>query len=151
MRKIALLCFAALFACILMLHPVCGFARQENAAEQTIDLDLSPFSGTMVYAQIYQMAAHPEDYMGKIIRLSGWYDVFTDSETGLTYTVCYIPDATACCVQGIEFIWAGEHSLPEDYPEPGAEIVVTGRFETYFEGDWEYMRLADAQVVWQAE
>ncbi|MBR4539944.1 MAG: hypothetical protein IKO52_14040 [Clostridia bacterium] len=152
MKKITVRCAAALLACLILLGPIPVSAEQQNVApvygEQEIDLDLSQFSGTVVYAQIYQLAIHPEDYLGKIIRLSGWYDVVVDDETGVVYTVCFIPDATACCAQGIEFVWGGEHSFPDNYPESGTEIMVTGRFETYFEGEWEYMHLVDAELIW---
>lgn len=153
MKKIAIL-FAVLFACFALPGPAAVCAEEETAAaaayaEESIDLDLSSFSGTVVYAQIYQMAVHPEDYIGKVIRLAGWYDVYVDSETDMVYTVCYIPDASACCAQGIEFVWGGAHDFPDGYPEPGIEITVTGRFETYFEGEWEYMRLADAEIQWE--
>ena len=156
MKNFALRCAAALLCCLILLGSVPASAEQENAAaffyeEQRIDLDFAQFSGTMVYAQIYQMALHPEDYIGKIIRLSGWYDVIVDDGTGAVYTVCFIPDAAACCAQGIEFVWGGEHSFPDHYPESGAEIVVTGRFETYFEGEWEYMHLVDAELTWAQE
>ena len=151
MKKAMALFCALMLMCLTALTP--ALAEQETAAHagydlENIDLDLSNMSGTVVYAQIYQMALHPEEYIGKIIRLSGWFDVFTDSETGIVYTVCYIPDASACCAQGVEFVWAEDHEEGAVYPEPGIEITVTGRFETYFEGDWEYMRLADAELVW---
>ena len=154
MKKIAVRCSAVLLACLILLAPAPVSAEQQGFAvpaydEQEIDMDLSQLSGTVVYAQIYQLAIHPEDYIGKIIRLSGWYDVFVDSDTGAVYTVCFIPDATACCAQGIEFVWGGEHSFPDSYPESGAEIMVTGRFETYFEGEWEYMHLVDAELIWK--
>ena len=152
MKRIAALCSIVLLACVILLAPVPVSAEQETTTvsayeEQSIDLDLSRLSGTVVYAQIYQMAIHPEDYIGKIIRLSGWYDAVIDSDTGVVYTVCFISDAAACCAQGVEFVWAGEHSFPDSYPEPGAEITVIGRFETYFEGEWEYMHLVDAEVL----
>ncbi len=156
MKKIAVRCAAAILACLILLDPTAVSAERQNIAvpsydEQEIDMDLSRLSGTVVYAQIYQLAIHPEDYLGKIIRLAGWYDVFIDDTTGMFYTACVVPDATACCAQGIEFVWGGEHSFPENYPEPGTEIMVTGRFETYLEGDWEYMHLVDAELVWARE
>ncbi len=154
-KKIALYCMALLL-CAIALFPASTFAEQETSTVSSyddgiIDLDLSGMSGTVVYAQIYQMAIHPEEYMGKIVRLSGLFDLFTDSSTNIVYTVCYIPDASACCAQGIEFVWMGNHDFAMDYPEAGTEIVVTGRFETYFEGEWEYKRLADAELIWSKE
>lgn len=156
MKKIAERCAAVFLACLILLGPAAVSAEMQDAGfpsyeDQEIDMDLRLFSTTAVYAQIYQMALHPEDYLGKIIRLAGWYDVFFDDTTGIYYTVCMVPDAAACCAQGIEFVWGGERSFPENYPEPGTEIMVTGRFETYLEGEWEYMRLADAELKWAQE
>ena len=138
--------------CFLLSLPLGGIAEDAaRYAPEDIDLDLADLSGTLVYAQIYQMANEPENYIDKVIRLSGWYEVFQDSSTGLVYTSCYIPDASACCAQGIEFVWAGDHAYPDDYPEPGTGLIVTGRFETYVEDGWMYMHLVDAEVVWLPE
>ena len=60
------------------------------------------------------------------------------------YHACIIPDATACCAQGIEFVWEGDHVWPDDYPEEGADIIVTGRLETYDENGFTYLHLVDA-------
>lgn len=156
MKKSIAFCCAVMLICSIGLYPAFSLAEKESVTAPiydagSIDLDLLDMSGTMVYAQIYQMAIHPEEYMGKIVRLSGWFDSFTDSSTNIVYTVCYIPDASACCAQGIEFVWMGNHDFAMDCPEAGTEIVVTGRFETYFEGEWEYMRLADAELIWSKE
>ena len=69
--------------------------------EQEIDLDLSGMSGTMIYAQISQILSDYRAYEGKIIRMKGLYDAFQDPNTGIVYLSCIIPDATACCAQGI--------------------------------------------------
>ena len=143
------------FAALLLL--VCILAADASALslfgkapekEEGVDLDLSKLSGTVVYSQVYNMMVPPQDYVGKTIRISGLYDVYEDAGTGNTYFACVIPDATACCAQGIEFLWAGEHTYPDDYPEPGCEMTMTGRFETYEEDGAEYIRLADAEVEW---
>ena len=42
-------------------------------------------------------------------------------------------DAAACCAQGLEFEPESTLSYPDDYPEPGAEITVTGTFDSYKE------------------
>ena len=65
------------------------------------------------------------------------------------YFYCVIQDATACCAQGMEFVWGdGTHIYPEEYPEDNAEIVVEGIFETYREEgeDNLYCRLSDATL-----
>lgn len=141
----------------ILLALLCGMAVQASAfsffgkepeKEEGIDLDLSKMSGTVVYSQVYNMMASPEDFIGKTIRVAGYFDVYEDAETGNNYFACMIPDATACCAQGLEFLWAGEHTYPDDYPEPGCDMTMTGRFETYEEDGTEYMRLADAEVEW---
>lgn len=156
MKKTAVRRAAVLLACLILLSPAPVSAERQDTAAPSyeageIDMDLYMLSATVVYAQIYQMALHPEDYLGKIIRVAGWYDAIVDDATGTFYTVCVIPDAAACCAQGIEFVWGGEHGFPENYPESGTEIIVTGRFETYLEDGWEYMHLVDAELVWALE
>ena len=138
-------CFRLLAILLSLIFAIIGITAQ---AEMLVDLDLSQMSGTIVYSQIYNMMYDPEPYLGKIIRISGWYDAYMDGSTGMVYTACVIPDATACCSQGIEFVWAGEHIYPIDYPEPGADMTVTGRLETYEEDGYLYLHLVDAQVEW---
>ena len=139
--------------CLLLLYSLIPFlpsaARAETPeATKQIDLDLSQMSGTVAYAQVYQIMYEPEAYLGKIVRVTGFFDVFEDRDTGMVYTSCVIPDAAACCLQGIEFVWAGDHPWPEAYPDPGVYLTVTGRLETYLEDGWMYVRLADADVEW---
>ncbi len=45
-------------------------------------------------------------------------------------------------------MWAGDHPFPEAYPEMGTDLTVTGRLETYMEGEYMFMHLVDAEVVW---
>ena len=142
-----------LLSAVLLLVLLCSLSLSYGDAsityaESDIDLDLAVMSGTMVYAQIYQFLSDYQAYEGKIIRLKGWYDVYEDARTGMVYFACIVPDATACCAQGIEFVWAGEHVFPDDYPEPGTGVTVTGRFESYMEGEYLYVHLTDAEVVW---
>ena len=52
-----------------------------------------------------------------------------------------ISDAAACCSQGLEF------TLEDgEYPPDGAEITVTGLFDTYAEDVYEYSYLKDARL-----
>ena len=121
-----------------------------QAAERPVDLDLTNISGTVVYSQVYDMMVEPENYMGLRIKMKGSFSYYRDPDTKQEYFAAVIADATACCAQGIEFVWEGEHSYPWDYPPLDTEITVTGTFGTYFEGDYMYIQLADAQVEWEA-
>ena len=117
------------------------------AAPATVDLDLSGMSGTVVYAQVYNLLSNPEEYMGKTIRIAGCYSVYEDTELNKVYHACVIPDATACCAQGLEFVWKGDHTWPDDYPEEMTGITVTGRLDKYEELGLEYLHLVDADLV----
>ena len=116
--------------------------------DRPVDLDLAPLSGTVVYSQVYDMMMEPERYMGQKIRVKGNFSCFRDEETGQDYFAAIIADATACCAQGIEFVWRGAHEYPRDYPPLDTEITVTGTFEMYNEDGYDYIRLADAEVEW---
>lgn len=113
----------------------------------TVDYDLTAMSSDMVYATVYQMMILPEDYEGKTFRMEGSFYATYYEPTQSYYYYCIIQDATACCVQGLEFVWGdGSHKYPDEYPEEYTDVVVEGTFETYREeGDENlYCRLTDA-------
>jgi len=116
-------------------------------AQTPVDLDLSVLSGTVVYSQVYDMIMEPEQYLGRVVRVKGSLSYFQDPDTLKEYFAVVIADATACCAQGIEFVWNG-HRYPEDYPPPDTEVTVTGVFNTYEENGLTYLQLADAQLEW---
>ena len=94
-----------------------------------IDLDLTKMSATMIYSTIFDMLVMAEDYIEKNIKVSGWFETYTDPETGEMYYAVVVPDATACCQQGLEFVWPGEHKYPEDFPAIKQDITVTGIYK----------------------
>ena len=112
-----------------------------------LDVDLTRLSSTMVYSEVYNMMYTPNDYIGKTVKMKGQFAYYEDPETKAQYFACIIADATACCSQGLEFILTGEHTYPNDYPEVGSEITVTGTFELYTENGFQYCRLKDAAIV----
>ena len=121
-------------------------AGSEKSAGE-IDVDLTKMSSTMVYSEVYNMMALPDDYLGQTVRMKGQFQMYEGD--GRNYYVVMIADALACCQQGMEFVLDGDYSYPEDYPEPGTEVTVTGEFDTYMEG--EYMRfcqLIDATMTY---
>lgn len=143
MKNRIILCALCVIMAMSLITPV------PAEGQQVIDLDLSVMSGTMVYAQIYNMMVDPDPYLGKMIRLSGLYTYFEDTAAGIVYHACIVPDATACCAQGIEFVRAGEPRWPDEYPAEGSAILVTGRLEIYEEGGSLYLHLVDADVEWE--
>lgn len=115
-----------------------------SSAAGGVDLDLTVMSSTMVYSEVYNITVAPEEYIGNIVRMKGEFATQVDPESGKRYFACIIKDATACCAQGIEFVPSENYSYPEDFPEDGAEVTVTGEFRTYDENRRTYCHLIDA-------
>lgn len=114
-----------------------------------VDYDLTTMNSDMVYATVYQMMVDPDTYIGKTFRMDGLYYASYYELTAQYYHYCIIRDATACCAQGLEFVWGdGSHVYPDEYPTENTEVVVQGVFETYREdGDANlHCRLRDATL-----
>ena len=119
--------------------------KTENYNASDIDIDLTKLSSTMVYSEVYNMMSNPEEYVGKTIRMDGNLAIYKYPERN--YYTCIIKDATACCQQGMEFLWKGNHKYPEDYPNEGDGIIVTGIFDIYYEDQVKYCQLKDATLI----
>ncbi len=105
--------------------------KSEKSDPDTVDVDLTQLSSTMVYSEVYAMVYEPEQYTGKTVKMHGLFA--TQEYNGDRLYACIVQDATACCAQGLEFELAEELVYPNDYPEPGEEITVIGTFDTYKE------------------
>ena len=124
-------------------------AERVNPEDQTtVDYDLTQMSSDMVYATVYQLMVKPDEYVGKTFRIDGNFYATYYEPTQKYYFYCVIQDATACCAQGLEFVWDdGTHVYPDEYPEDNAEVIIEGTFETYREASASlYCRLADAML-----
>lgn len=122
--------------------------RETIAANGRVDIDLTVLSSTMVYAEVYNIMTDPETYLGKTIKVRGPYYPDYDDQSGRCYHYIVIEDATACCAQGLEFIWIGNHAYPGDYPAEGTRIEVTGVFGEYEEfGEIYYYLTVDGISV----
>lgn len=130
--------------------PMAAKESAEAAGPDTVDVDLTQLSSTMVYSEVYAMMYEPEQYMGKTIKMNGLFSAF-EGITGQIYYSCIVQDATACCAQGLEFELNSSYTCPDDYPEPGAEITVVGTFDTFQEeyngSSYLYIILRDAELV----
>lgn len=122
-------------------------AGKASASSADVDYDLTAMSSDMVYATVYQLMTEPDSYIGKTFRMEGAYYASYYESTDTYYHFCVIQDATACCSQGLEFIWGdGTHVYPDEYPKEGDTVTVEGTFATYREeGDENlYCRLENA-------
>lgn len=119
----------------------------EIPQSQSIDIDLTQMSSTMVFSEVYNMMMTPEDYQGKVIKMKGQFLTDFDTANNKRYYACLILDATACCAQGLGFVPKDGYLYPEDFPEPDGEITVTGTFDYFWENEYIInCRLLDADV-----
>lgn len=115
-----------------------------------IDVDLTSMDSTMVYSTVYQMLADGPSYVDQVIKMDGTYYSSTDPDTGQIYHFVIIQDATACCQQGMEFIWEdGSHVFPDEYPTDGSVVEVTGYYDCYKDdpnAPYVFCRLVDSKM-----
>lgn len=119
-------------------------ATETTTEAKSVDLDLTELSSTLVYSEVYNMLITPDDYKGKIIKMKGQFNQYTDEETGKIYNTVIIPDATACCQQGLEFELS-DKTNPNF--EQGTGITVVGTFDTYSDGEFLYCHLKNAKII----
>ena len=121
---------------------------QPLSETETGELDLTGMSGTMLYTMIYNMMMQPDDYLGRTIRVKGQFSAYVDEKSGRSYYACFIADAAGCCAQGLEFLPAAVLVYPDDFPEPGTDITVSGEFDLIKEENgFRYFVLKDASFT----
>ena len=117
------------------------------AAEEGIDYDLTTMSSTMIYSTVSNMMLYPDVYEGKMVKLEGNFSAYHDEKADKYLFAAIVPDATACCQQGIEFVLDGDYKYPDDYPEEGQSITIKGKFTTYNEYGFNYAQLQNATMA----
>ncbi|MBP3855767.1 MAG: hypothetical protein IK990_09190 [Ruminiclostridium sp.] len=110
-----------------------GSAADEGYTDEVINVDLTAMNPTMIYSVIYDIMVNPGNYYGKRVLLDGYFDTSYDERLDTRYYFIVVPDATACCSQGLEFILNRETVYPGDYPEPGTDIRINGVIDHYDE------------------
>lgn len=110
--------------------------------KSSVDIDLTALSSTMVYTEVYNMVTTPDNYLGKTIKVRGAFNASYFEDTDSYYYYIVVADTASCCQQGLEFIWEGEHTYPDDYPENGTEIEIVGVYGQYTELNVTYNYLS---------
>ena len=112
----------------------------------SVDIDLSSMSSSLVYSEVLNMMTTPTDYIGKTVKMTGTLVSMVDEVDNNTYLACIIQDATACCAQGIEF-QPLEKDLEDSNLYDNQEITVVGTFDEYQIEDNTYYTLKDARII----
>ena len=116
-----------------------------------IDIDLTKMNSTMVYSQVLNMLENPSTYLGKIVKMSGPFrPYYNENDESMVYPAIVIPDATACCASGLEFLLYGVPLCTKNggagYPNLEEEATIVGKFAKYYEYGYLYVHLVDA--IW---
>ncbi len=120
-------------------------SKKDTETEGDGVIDLTFMNSNAIYSEIYNMTLNPEAYVGKTIKVVGYFAI-GENEQGETIFGCIVPDALACCQQGLGFELAEYRSYPDEYPEPGTEIILQGTF-TFTENEFLVMVvLKDAEI-----
>lgn len=112
----------------------------------SVDIDLTEMNPTMIYSEVYNMMLDPMAYIGKTIRIFGTYAHAYEEQNQQHYYACVVQDATACCAQGLEFVLDESYIWPDDYPQEGDEVVVTGVLNLYSSDMFKVLQLDNAVI-----
>ncbi len=119
-----------------------SFIAEENVKsikqKSGADIDLTVLSKTAAYAQNFNILTDGQEYESKTIKIQGNFFSNYEEQFNKRFYSCLFYDATACCQIGLNFIWLGEHSYPEDYPDEGSEIEIMGKYVHHMEGELDY-------------
>jgi putative membrane protein len=107
-----------------------------------IDVDITE---KMYVSYINEIYVNTDDYIGKIIRIEGMFQAYTDENTGNIYYYVY-RTGPGCCgndgsMCGFEFTWNG------DMPKDNDWVEVVGSLRSYEEDGCEYLTLDAKSVI----
>lgn len=125
MKKfLAAICAAALLisGCVEEKNPV----PEKIPVAEVVDVDLTKLNANMLYSAVFDIVENPAEYRGKTIKIHGTYFALHDPVKNEYHHSCVIWDATACCMQGMEFELADKN-----YPPNESEITLIGKFDVY--------------------
>jgi len=122
----------------------------------SVDIDMTKMSATMIYSTVLNMMQNPTSFKGRTIKVTGLLSAYVskDADGNITkyYPAVFIPDATACCQQGIEFTTVQNYEFPNDFKnilnlDNGSSITVVGQLDTYVEGSYTYIHLINSEIL----
>lgn len=111
-----------------------------QSSETVVDVDLTQVHFNLVYSVVTNMMQNPDDYEGKIVRITGRYNC--QIIDGQEYMACIVTDGPGCCQTGLEFVPVNRDRLPAS----DEQITVVGRFTPYVEGENIYFTLLEATI-----
>ena len=107
----------------------------------TVDVDLTAFSSTMLYSTLTNMAASPDSYRGKTVKMKGLIERTSDSEGTIYYCSAY--DDTLCCSVQVKL----DTQSDSKSPKVNNYMTVVGIFDVYRESGANHCVLGHAVIL----
>lgn len=120
--------------------------EKEQNEELKVDLDVTEFSITIVYALLENMVQNPDDYIGKTVKITGNMSTWKDKNEDDVYCLT-IWDQTQCCSAEIRIKFDYEKVDKSSIPSPGEDYTVIGIFDSEFDGETYYSYLWNCVIV----
>lgn len=109
------------------------------------DIDLTKYNYNMITAITYEFVVTPAKYKDKTVKITGQFA--SEVYEGERYFGALVWDPTGCCPAGLDFIPPVGMKYPEDFPEMGTELTVTGRLKMVNDENGEYLRFFADKVI----
>lgn len=148
MKKIVIL-FSLIGAILISIIGYTIYAIMGITSEYEIPdyIDLTLFSDTLLYAEVYNIQAEPEKYISKTIKMSGEFAIYEDLSNNITYYGCLVMDDEGCCIMGMDFILEDGKNYPDDYPKIGDVFTIEGELQIYEEDGYTYCHIINAVLI----
>lgn len=117
----------------------------ESKNQNKVDIDLSRLEGNIVFSEATDILSNADKYIGKTIRVKGYFSSSYDSHDDSRYYMILIGELPT--EKGFEFIWdEGSHRYPDEYPKEKAEIIIEGELKSYKSEDHQYCYIATDEI-----
>ena len=116
-----------------------------DAPSAGVDVDLTELGKTMMIAVINNIYITPDEYMNQTIKMRGEYSSVYYADIGRRFHYVLFADDGSCCSYGFIFEYDGVY--PDDFPEEGTEIEVSGAFGRGEALDRAYHYLAVDDII----
>lgn len=139
--------FKRIFLCISLIFITTKAFSQPSKTK--VDINLSTYNTTMLYATLADIDFNYERYENKTICIKGAFFIFDDySSSQNAIFGCFIPDKTGCCLKGLGFYPKEEfyNLIKNNNITVYDEIIVTGIFKTYDNQGNLFKGLIDASI-----
>jgi len=137
---------------LILLLPAAGLGEQPAK----IDMNISSMNAIMAFATVNSILGNPRGYVGRRVKVTGWYKESKNPATGAMDRFLTVVDMAACCFNdGSIFLQLlVEEGQEFSYPQEGQQCTVVGVIDAMGGGEETgVLRLESITALdhWQSE